>query len=234
MSEKVDKRIYKTLQEANSITLLSTNSNNNYMGYSSPTLDNLYNENGNIYEVYQVNETLRPEKISYQIANYFGKQNYENGFECVRSLNNGKCNSINERRKDHKIYVQSISLKWNNNRNDNERYAVKNNRSVKKNSRFAIISKKIAPNQCIGWQYMDERKARNTVSFCGPKFEIITNKSDHKCVAKLLNRYIESKEPTTYKYYLKDIKEDYLMSVLWSLGDYLNMAKKESLTKRVI
>jgi len=92
--------------------------------------------------------------------------------------------------------------------------------------------------------------------------EMIANKSDRKRVAKLLNRYIESEDLTTYKCYLEDVKAygfDHIiliggrcagilfldcygrvfewedsMSVLWSLGDYPSMAEKESLTRRVI
>ncbi|CAI2173521.1 10892_t:CDS:2 [Funneliformis geosporum] len=256
MGEKVDKRIHRTLQKSSNLysvwyreetsrtTLLSANSNNNSIGCSSPTLDDLYNENRDIY-----------------------RQNYENGYECVGSSNNGKCNGINERREDCEIYIQGISSRWNSDRNNNERNTVQEQQI---NSNI----EETALNRCVGWQYMNERKAENTVSFCGEKQDVkgrnnllmivkmIANKSDRKRVAKFLNCYIESEDPTTYKCYLKDVKAygfDHIiligecyagilfldcyrrvfewedsMSVLWSLGDNLSMAEKKSLTRRVI
>lgn len=89
---------------------LPADSNN--MGYSSFTLDDLCNEP----EFNQRNGISRPEKISFQNANYLGKQNYDNGTSCIRLPNSSEYNGINERREDRKIY---ISLQRNNNRNNN-------------------------------------------------------------------------------------------------------------------
>src|SRR5581483_8406127 len=82
-----------------------------------PTLDNLYNEN----EVYQKNEALKSETISFQNINYFDKQNYNDKFKLDGLSNNSKCNSINERKENYEIYIWNVSLQWNKNKNNNEK-----------------------------------------------------------------------------------------------------------------
>ncbi|RGB31049.1 hypothetical protein C1646_275210 [Rhizophagus diaphanus] len=138
MGEKVNRRVYRTLQESSSLssvwrpgevgrtTLLSADSDNNYMGRSSPPLDESRNENEN--EVIQRNEASRPERISFPNANFLGKQNYDDGTECAGSPINSKYNCINERRKDCEIYVRDISPQRNSDRNNNERNAVQEQR----------------------------------------------------------------------------------------------------------
>ena len=91
------------------------------MGRNSPPLDNLHNENG----VLQGNGASRPEEISFQNANYFGRQNCDDGTECEGSPNSSKCNSINKRREDHKIYVRGVISQWNTNRNNNKKDVVR-------------------------------------------------------------------------------------------------------------
>ncbi|CAB4383217.1 unnamed protein product [Rhizophagus irregularis] len=73
------------------------------MGRSSPNSDDLRNEH----------EASRPEKISFQNANYLGKQNYDDAL--------GR--RINERKEDREIYVRDISPYQNNDRNNDGKYA---------------------------------------------------------------------------------------------------------------
>jgi len=126
MGEKVNKGVYRTLQNLSSVwhpgevgrTPLSADSDNNRRG--GPPLDDPRNE----YGVNQRNGASRPEKISFQNANYPGKQNYDDETVCVGSPYNSKCNSINERMEDREIYVRDISPQRNNDRSNNGRNAV--------------------------------------------------------------------------------------------------------------
>ncbi|RIA85009.1 hypothetical protein C1645_741878 [Glomus cerebriforme] len=128
MDESVDKRFRGTIQseesniysvrpprETGGTTPLSANSNNNHMGRSSPPLDDSRNENG----VFRGNGASRPEKISYQNANYLGRQNDNDGYEYAGSSSNSECND-----NSGKSNVRGISSQRSTNRNDNTQYAV--------------------------------------------------------------------------------------------------------------
>ncbi|CAG8438565.1 3167_t:CDS:2 [Funneliformis mosseae] len=252
MGEKVDNVIHRTIQkssnlssvwrrgEASKTTTLSANSNNNHMGRSNSTLDGLHNANG----FYQGNGASRSETMSFQNANYFGKQNYDDGSDSDGSPNNGKCNGINERRENREIYVRGVNSQWNKNKNNNGKDS---GEKIHETMSHVPTSEK------------QDAEGRNNPLII---VEMIANKLDRKRVAEFLNRHIESRNPTTYKCYLEDVKAygfDHIiligdchtgilfldcygrvfewedsMGVLWSLGDYLSMAEKESLTRRVI
>jgi len=91
------------------------------MGRGSPSLDNLHHEN----EGFRGNGTSKSEKISFQNANCFGRQNCDDGTECDGSPNCSKCNSINKRKEDQKIYVRGVSSQWNRNRNNDKQDVVR-------------------------------------------------------------------------------------------------------------
>jgi hypothetical protein len=84
-------------------TPLSVNSNSNYMGRSSPTLDDLHNENG----VYQANGASKPEKLSFKNVNHFSRKVYmmepkavgrPTAVNVTVSAENGRSNLCTERR----------------------------------------------------------------------------------------------------------------------------------------
>ncbi|RGB28048.1 hypothetical protein C1646_819389 [Rhizophagus diaphanus] len=159
---KANNRVHRTLQKSSNLssvwcpgevgrtTPLSANSDNNCMRRSSPTLDDLRNE----HRVFQRNGASRPEKISFQNANYFGKQNYDDGIKCAWSPNNDKCNSVNGKWEDHEIYIRDISPQQNKNRSDNKVDGVQ---EQSRNSRFedeslsdiTMVSIECCPNQTL-------------------------------------------------------------------------------------
>ncbi|CAJ0749652.1 332_t:CDS:2 [Entrophospora sp. SA101] len=121
MDEKADKRVHRTFQESKTgepnicsvwcrgedgkTTTLSTNSNNNHMGRGSPSLDNLHHEN----EGFRGNGTSKPEKISFQNANYLGRQNHNDEYGKVALPNSSKYNDFSGKGEDCKIYVRGVS-----------------------------------------------------------------------------------------------------------------------------
>jgi hypothetical protein len=99
------------------------------MGCSSPTLDDLHNEN----EFYRANGTSEPENISFKNVNYLSRKDFDDGTECVGSSNSSKCNGVSGKREDQ-IYVRGVDSERNKNKKfDNEDDGV---REQSQNSKF--------------------------------------------------------------------------------------------------
>ncbi|CAG8511300.1 10437_t:CDS:2, partial [Acaulospora morrowiae] len=280
MDEKADNRIRRTFQESKTgepniysvlcqgedgkTTPLSTNSNNNYIGRGSPSLDNLHDR------------TQRVDSPNNSKCNGISENGEDQIY--VRDIS-----SNDESGKYPDITMIPIECCPNKERTQNLQLSLGELRRIGVLAGHAWTEEKpktpcrlVVPyvqyrqkviSETMSNVSMEEKKDESREGDNNPKnsfiiVKMVANKSDRKRVAESLDCYIENRNPTTYKCYLEVVKMygfDHIiligdcyegilfldcyghvfewgsmLGVLWSLGDYWGVVSKEYLARCVI